>query len=126
MNVSVNRARLWLAVVPDAGDFVSILAFVGRKRSAENWLEVHESLYYALDHNGLRYQGMEEEGLIDIVSCDVLLVGGGNAGLRAAIPAAETFPTLSVALISKLSCSQSHSLGRARSRRGHQGQGQLR
>jgi hypothetical protein len=36
LNVSVNSTRLWLAVVPDTGDFVSILAFMGRKGDAEN------------------------------------------------------------------------------------------
>ena len=41
---------------------------------------------------------------------DVLLVGGGAAGLRAAIAIAETNPRLSVALISKVYPMRSHTV----------------
>ena len=41
---------------------------------------------------------------------DVLLVGGGGAGLRAAIAIAETNPTLSVAVISKVYPMRSHTV----------------
>jgi len=43
-------------------------------------------------------------------SCDVLVVGGGGAGLRAAIAAAETHPTLRVAVISKVYPMRSHTV----------------
>ena len=41
---------------------------------------------------------------------DVLLVGGGGAGLRAAIAIAETNPSLSVAVISKVYPMRSHTV----------------
>jgi succinate dehydrogenase flavoprotein subunit len=41
---------------------------------------------------------------------DVLLVGGGGAGLRAAIAIAETNPTLSVAVVSKVYPMRSHTV----------------
>ena len=41
---------------------------------------------------------------------DVLLVGGGAAGLRAAIAIAETNPSLSVAVISKVYPMRSHTV----------------
>jgi fumarate reductase flavoprotein subunit len=44
------------------------------------------------------------------VSHDVLLVGGGGAGLRAAIAIAETNPRLSVAVISKVYPMRSHTV----------------
>ena len=40
--------------------------------------------------------------MLDISSHDVLLVGGGGAGLRAAIAISETNPNLSVAIVSKV------------------------
>jgi fumarate reductase flavoprotein subunit len=43
-------------------------------------------------------------------SCDVLVVGGGGAGLRAAIAAAETDPRLRVAVISKVYPMRSHTV----------------
>jgi succinate dehydrogenase flavoprotein subunit len=42
------------------------------------------------------------------LTCDVLVVGGGGAGLRAAIAAAETHPELRVAVISKVYPMRSH------------------
>jgi fumarate reductase flavoprotein subunit len=48
--------------------------------------------------------------LADIVQHDILIVGGGGAGLRAAIAAAETFPDLDTALISKVYPMRSHTV----------------
>jgi fumarate reductase flavoprotein subunit len=47
---------------------------------------------------------------MDISSHDVLLVGGGGAGLRAAIAVAETDPELSVAVVSKVYPMRSHTV----------------
>src|SRR5439155_7279 len=48
--------------------------------------------------------------LMDISHHDVLLVGGGGAGLRAAIAVAETNPNLSVAVVSKVYPMRSHTV----------------
>src|SRR5215470_9677085 len=47
---------------------------------------------------------------MDLCSCDVLIVGGGGAGLRAAIAVAETHPRLRVAVISKVYPMRSHTV----------------
>ncbi len=47
---------------------------------------------------------------MDTFSCDVLIVGGGGAGLRAAIAVAETNPKLKVAVISKVYPMRSHTV----------------
>src|SRR5437867_11222948 len=47
---------------------------------------------------------------MEISSCDVLIVGGGGAGLRAAIAVAETLPRLRVAVISKVYPMRSHTV----------------
>jgi fumarate reductase flavoprotein subunit len=47
---------------------------------------------------------------MDIFSCDVLVVGGGGAGLRAAIAVAQTHPRLRVAVISKVYPMRSHTV----------------
>jgi fumarate reductase flavoprotein subunit len=47
---------------------------------------------------------------MDLFTCDVLVVGGGGAGLRAAIAAAETHPRLRVAVISKVYPMRSHTV----------------
>src|SRR5207253_8739940 len=47
---------------------------------------------------------------MDISYHDVLLVGGGGAGLRAAIAVAETNPSLSVAVVSKVYPMRSHTV----------------
>jgi fumarate reductase flavoprotein subunit len=52
----------------------------------------------------------ESRALMDTSSHDVLLVGGGGAGLRAAIAVAETNPKLSVAVVSKVYPMRSHTV----------------
>jgi fumarate reductase flavoprotein subunit len=47
---------------------------------------------------------------MDLSTCDVLVVGGGGAGLRAAIAVAETHPRLRVAVISKVYPMRSHTV----------------
>jgi succinate dehydrogenase flavoprotein subunit len=47
---------------------------------------------------------------MDVFSCDVLVVGGGGAGLRAAIAAVEADPKLKVAIISKVYPMRSHTV----------------
>ncbi len=47
---------------------------------------------------------------MDISSCDVLVVGGGGAGLRAAIATVETHPNLRVGVISKVYPMRSHTV----------------
>jgi len=47
---------------------------------------------------------------MDVVSCDVLVVGGGGAGLRAAIAAAESQPALRVGVVSKVYPMRSHTV----------------
>src|SRR5260370_26899124 len=48
--------------------------------------------------------------MLDTSSYDVLLVGGGGAGLRAAIAVSETDPRLSVAVVSKVYPMRSHTV----------------
>ena len=45
---------------------------------------------------------------------DVLIIGGGGAGLRAAIAVAETNPNLKVAVLSKVYPMRSHTVQRDR------------
>src|SRR5213083_1924220 len=47
---------------------------------------------------------------MDLLSCDVLVVGGGGAGLRAAIAVAEAIPSLAVTVISKVYPMRSHTV----------------
>ena len=49
-------------------------------------------------------------GIMEASSHDVLLVGGGGAGLRAAIAAAEVNPKLSIAVVSKVYPMRSHTV----------------
>src|SRR6202047_4369442 len=48
--------------------------------------------------------------MLDISSHDIVLVGGGGAGLRAAIAISETNPSLSVAVVSKVYPMRSHTV----------------
>src|ERR1700680_91159 len=48
--------------------------------------------------------------MLDISSHDIVLVGGGGAGLRAAIAISETNPKLSVAVVSKVYPRRSHTV----------------
>ena len=43
-------------------------------------------------------------------SCDLLIVGGGGAGLRASIAAAEARPGLNIAVVSKVYPMRSHTV----------------
>ena len=47
---------------------------------------------------------------MDTFSCDLLIVGGGGAGLRAAIAAAEAAPQLGIAVVSKVYPMRSHTV----------------
>ena len=47
---------------------------------------------------------------MDVNSCDVLVVGGGGAGLRAAVAAAELNPRLDIRVISKVYPMRSHTV----------------
>src|SRR6266496_2361556 len=47
---------------------------------------------------------------MDVFACDVLVVGGGGAGLRAAIAVAEAIPSLAVTVISKVYPMRSHTV----------------
>src|SRR5574341_1087662 len=47
---------------------------------------------------------------MELSSCDVLIVGGGGAGLRAAIAAVESHPRLQVGVISKVYPMRSHTV----------------
>src|SRR6185503_3010677 len=63
----------------------------------------------AVENAGRRRYGVPRSP-VEILSCDVLVVGGGGAGLRAAIAVAETHPALSVAVISKVYPMRSHTV----------------
>ena len=54
--------------------------------------------------------GAERGGIVENSSHDVLLVGGGGAGLRAAIAAAEVNPKLNIAVVSKVYPMRSHTV----------------
>lgn len=47
---------------------------------------------------------------VDKIQVDIAIVGGGGAGLRAAIAAAESEPTLNIALVSKVYPMRSHTV----------------
>jgi fumarate reductase flavoprotein subunit len=47
---------------------------------------------------------------MDVSRHDIVIVGGGAAGLRAAIEAAENHPSASIALVSKVYPMRSHTV----------------
>jgi len=47
---------------------------------------------------------------VEIFNADIVIIGAGGAGLRAAIAAAEAHPTLSIALVSKVYPMRSHTV----------------
>ncbi|NQU56461.1 MAG: FAD-binding protein, partial [Rhodospirillales bacterium] len=47
---------------------------------------------------------------MDMITTDIVIVGAGGAGLRAAIAVAEANPTLKVALLSKVYPMRSHTV----------------
>ncbi|MCL4847932.1 MAG: fumarate reductase (quinol) flavoprotein subunit [Acidobacteria bacterium] len=47
---------------------------------------------------------------MDVIACDVLVVGGGGAGLRAAIAVAEADPRLRIGVVSKVYPMRSHTV----------------
>src|SRR5262249_23673907 len=56
-------------------------------------------------------EGQREQGsAMDLLSHDILIVGGGGAGLRAAIAIGEENPRLSVGVISKVYPMRSHTV----------------
>ncbi|MBI3681071.1 MAG: fumarate reductase (quinol) flavoprotein subunit [Acidobacteria bacterium] len=48
--------------------------------------------------------------MLDISSHDLLIIGGGGAGLRAAIAASEVFPNLNIGIVSKVYPMRSHTV----------------
>ena len=54
--------------------------------------------------------GVEERGIMELLTHDILIVGGGGAGLRAAIAIGEEDPRLSVGVISKVYPMRSHTV----------------
>src|SRR5438067_157490 len=64
--------------------------------------------YKSIWSNGGRVP--EEAAIMDLLSHDVLIIGGGGAGLRAAIAIGEENPRLSVGVISKVYPMRSHTV----------------
>ncbi len=59
---------------------------------------------------GMQRRSRKDGGQVEIVEADIAIVGGGGAGLRAAIAAAELDPALSIALVSKVYPMRSHTV----------------
>src|SRR5881409_1273542 len=57
-----------------------------------------------------RRAGRRSTGFMDLLSHDILIVGGGGAGMRAAIAIGEEDPRLSVGVISKVYPMRSHTV----------------
>jgi fumarate reductase flavoprotein subunit len=51
-----------------------------------------------------------ERVVMDLISTDVVIIGAGGAGLRAAVAVAESDPSLKVALVSKVYPMRSHTV----------------
>ena len=66
-------------------------------------------MVYALAF-ALRGWGSSIAERMDTLSCDLLIVGGGAAGLRAAIAAAAAVPDLDIAVVSKVYPMRSHTV----------------
>ena len=66
-------------------------------------------MVYALAFT-LRGWGSSIAERMDTLSCDLLIVGGGAAGLRAAIAAAAAVPDLDIAVVSKVYPMRSHTV----------------
>src|SRR5438067_13864263 len=62
-----------------------------------------ETIFERVYHSG-------STNMLDISSHDIVMVGGGGAGLRAAIAVSETNPKLSVAVVSKVYPMRSHTV----------------
>ena len=57
-----------------------------------------------------RCAGDDTEARLEVIRRDIVLIGGGGAGLRAAIAVAEAWPEASVAIVSKVYPMRSHTV----------------
>src|SRR6202040_2932776 len=66
--------------------------------------------YGSLENSIKEGVSFETATMLDISTHDIVLVGGGGAGLRAAIAISESDPKLSVAVVSKVYPMRSHTV----------------